>query len=533
LYSIQGKTLKETMQVMEDTYGFQATEKMFKTRVASWGLHKYQRRVSTSTTGGLPPNISSLRAMRPFLSRPFPTFPEPSTESDAPAQSGPANNNLLINMIQNDQTDSDPPSSPPEQGSWSPSPNSGLRYPLRTIIEIDHGPADLGVNSLAGKNTSRLKPDPLEAARRRRKKQRKHEVDIAKYLKKTQPDLSLARFRTISQDLKTVESVLDLIHQYYGSFTEAKWTRTFPSSPRTVMKEMTMCIDLNSAFPRGEEAPVHPTQIFGRYMVAVELLKSPKQSDKKEGWRLVSEAFDLFADVLAQQHTQLLRYFFQQVYDYRLNDHPQIRKQIFEMAAGISAATLGDQHPITLICRLLPLVEDKDEICVLAWKKSLELLDSNLGEFSDDSLRSKLSLSGDLIEQSKFQEAEDLLQQMLKAPGRPPTDYYMRSTKIRLAWLYRTQKRHKEAEDLLHEVMKLSRQCNPPGATTSFDAIYIAAETNLAQSMCDRNEFRTGEYILEAALERCTTAFGADHGYTTSVTQELENIRQSMADLKM
>lgn len=281
-------------------------------------------------------------------------------------------------------------------------------------------------------------------------------------------------------------------------------------------------------------ATVHPTQIFGRYMVAFELLKSPKARDISEGWRLVHEAFELFEKVLEQQHTQLLRYFFQQIYDYRLNDHPKIRLQIFDLAAGISAATLGEQHPITLICRLLPKVEDKDEICVLAWKKSLELLDEHLGEFSDDSLRSKLSLSGDLIEQSKFQEAEDLLKGMLRAPERPPTDYYMRSTKIRLAWLYRIQKRHEEAEELLHEVMKLSKQQTPrvPGAMPS-DAIYIAAETNLAQSICERGEMRTGEFILEAALERCSATFGEDHGYTKSVAQELEAVRNSMAGLKI
>lgn len=47
LYAVQGKTLRETMQVMQYLYKFQATEKMFKTRVASWGLHKYQKRYSS------------------------------------------------------------------------------------------------------------------------------------------------------------------------------------------------------------------------------------------------------------------------------------------------------------------------------------------------------------------------------------------------------------------------------------------------------------------------------------------------------
>jgi hypothetical protein len=72
---------------------------------------------------------------------------------------------------------------------------------------------------------------------------------------------------------------------------------------------------------------------------------------------------------------------------------------------------------------MLSKVEDKHEICVLAWRKSLELLGANIGEEADDTLRSKLALAGDLVELSIFQEAESLLPRMLKTPGRGATDY--------------------------------------------------------------------------------------------------------------
>jgi hypothetical protein len=115
------------------------------------------------------------------------------------------------------------------------------------------------------------------------------------------------------------------------------------------MKEMTLCIDLGQAFPQGEETPIHPTQIFRLYMVAVELLKSGKLKDRDEGLRMIHEAFGLFRPVLEQHTFILLRYFFQQIYA-----HPDIRRRIFELATGMASVTLGERHPITLICHLLP-----------------------------------------------------------------------------------------------------------------------------------------------------------------------------------
>jgi hypothetical protein len=54
----------------------------------------------------------------------------------------------------------------------------------------------------------------------------------------------------------------------------------------------------------------------------MELFKSKKKGDQSEAWRLLHEAFNLFNPIIKQQHPQLLRYFFQQVYDYRLNAYP-------------------------------------------------------------------------------------------------------------------------------------------------------------------------------------------------------------------
>lgn len=496
---------------------------MFKKRAADWKLRKYHPRKSSGSTTDQPvaPAVSIRNSRRGD------TTTQPQSVSPNNRANRTAVGKRPTRRLGSSSSDQDTPDS--QEDIVSSSYTQSTHRLTHTINQTQAEPSTFNQTQAEPSNLL-VRRTPARMTRRAWRPSKNHDAEIETYLRKQQPNLSLTQFRTISQDLEIVEAILDLTHQYYDSFTDVQWARKFPSSPRTVMKEMPLCIDLGTAFPRGQETPIHPTQIFGRYMVAFELLKSRKQSDIDEGWRLIHEAFDLFKPILAQQHTQLLRYFFQQIYDYRLNDHPEIRKRIFELAEGMAVQELGPKHPITQICRLLPQVEDKDTICVLGWRKSLELIDRNLGEGSDDSLRSKLSLTGDLIEQSKFAEAENLLKQMLRAPGRQPTDYYMRSTLLRLAWLYRLRGRHFDAENSLYELLRRCNECSSNGGEVP-DAIAIAAQTNLAQSLCSRGELEDGCIVLQGALNSCIRTFGPQHGYTTSVADELEKITNSMANI--
>lgn len=387
----------------------------------------------------------------------------------------------------------------------------------------------------------RSSADPYAASAKSRRAIRRADVvekpqpwdhAIDQYLKTRHPHLSLTTFRSLSADLEVVESILQHVHQYYDSFDVDKWKRIFPSSPRTVMKEMPLCIELGQSFPVGEAVPLHPTYLFSRYTVAMELLKSTKPEDVNTGWRLVHEAFDLFKSVVAQEHTQLLRYFFQQASDYRFNDHPEIRKRIFEIATEMARVKLGPTHPITRLCYLLPRVAHREEISILAWRKSLEMIDAHLGPSSDESLRSKLAMTGDLIEQSRFDEAESALIRMLHVSDRAPSDYYVRSALIRLAWLYRCQDRHQEAEEVLNKVIE---RCDEGQAIEGGppDAIHIAAQTNLAQSLVARGRYREGSNAMADAWQSCSQRYGPGHSYSTAVGNELEKIEATVKSLSL
>ncbi|PVH86314.1 hypothetical protein DL98DRAFT_650340 [Cadophora sp. DSE1049] len=487
---------------------------MFKKRVADWGLRKYYRRKLSSGTDGPPGPQSELgqrgikRRSSQYLQR---TDILVTVKSGSPAASKNWHILAPLRRFSSGETANS------EESFISSGSGSGSGGSKSTPAE-----SESPVHQIRGANSSTSGADP--STMRSRTVSEQEEKDAAEFGPSTFSNY-LAGLGSCRDDSRSSPSILRFLLPCKVDEDISK-----SSADRNEGDDTMYRFGTGVSSRRRHPDPPNPDlwSIHGGSGAA----EKPKEEGQNGRLENIHEASDLFKPVLAQQHTQLLRYFFQQVYDYRLDDHPDIRKRIFELAAEMSSVTLGPQHPITLICRLLPQVEDKDEICVLACRKSLQLIDENLGMASDDSLRSKLALSGDLIEQSKFREAESLVQRMLSTPGRLPTDYYMRSTLLRLAWLYRLQSRHAEAESSLYEVLKRCRECGQGEGQTP-DSIYIAAQTNLAQSLCSRKEFPEGEVVLRDSLDSCTRTYGSDHGYTVSVAEELDRIRGTFSDFQI
>lgn len=315
------------------------------------------------------------------------------------------------------------------------------------------------------------------------------------------------------------ESILNQMQDYYGSYSTDEWIRTFPISLRPAMKEMIMGMDLHVAFLAEPGALVHPTKLLGRYLVTLELMKSKDKTQKNKGIRLAEEVtVRLKPAVTAPTAPEEPR-------DEQSNPGSA---QNMEMGASKSASALGARHPVSTICRLLPQVADKEEMSSLAWRMFFELMDENIGDTSEESLRSKLALAGDLVDQTRYAEAEALLKEILAVKDLAPTHYYVRSARFRLGRVYRLQGRYREAEDMFYEVMSLSQQLAPRGALPT-DGLYIGAQLNLGKSLSGRREYRSSRHWLEAALERCDTVYGADHRYTASVQGELEGLMRRLS----
>lgn len=386
----------------------------------------------------------------------------------------------------------------------------------------------LGKSANFSSTTSVKSGLPLSQTRSRngrgRIARKSHTSYLESYLRSQELNLSLTRFRTISEDLSNVETLLTLIDHYCDSYFHAAWKRTYPSPPRFTMREMPLCINLTKLLSN-DETPnvVHPTSVFNRYQIAAVLFEDNTPEATQAAWRFIGQAFDILKDVLIQQHPQLLSSFFDQYYSSQFNAHPELTRQLFYMSAEFANIHFGERHPITKLCRLLPRCAHRLDVVLLAWQRLFDSFHAKLGVSHEEVLRSKMALCGALIERGKYLEAEELLQFILSNHDRPLTDYWVRAARCRLGWLLVIQQRHAEAEEVLQDLAE--RYKGYAGAEeVPIDAIYIASLSLRARSHSDRKQFDQAETILGEALDLCVPLFGSEHGFSTSVMAEMDKL---------
>jgi tetratricopeptide (TPR) repeat protein len=347
------------------------------------------------------------------------------------------------------------------------------------------------------------------------------EQDLDTYLRSKEQNLSYARFRTISQDLENFEIILTQIDNYYNSYSPSDWARTFPKTARASIKEIPLCFDMQMVTQTAATALVrHPGEVFNRIHMAAELLRINTPETCQLAWRMIEDAFDMVKSVLVQQHPQLLRYLFMQFWDQTFDAHPDIRRQLFVITSEMADFCLGPRHPITVIARLLPTIKDGSQICELAWKRNLDTFDALLGPNHDESLRSKMALTGNLIDAYRYDDAERVLRQIVNLFEPESTAYYNRAALCRIAWLYKLQSNFSEAETLFIDVLERCRTYIDSNPGTTLDEVYLAATTHLAQIQA-RKDYQQGERLLREALELCIGTMGPSHAYTYTIKSEL------------
>lgn len=434
----RGKTLKEARALMGERYSFYASERMFKKRIAEWGLQKYKssRKRRTSSNNSSSPGTSPIRN----------------------TSAGGFEDQIVI---------------PPTHGS-------------------------------------------IEKA-----------LDV--YTRSRYPNMDYGRFKDMSLDLQNVEIILTQIDNYYRSYSADMWKRTFPKTARGSIKEIPLCFDVQMVKKTAATPMVrHPGELFNRIHMAAELIKMKTPETSEVAWRIVHESFDMLNEVVKQQHPQLLRYLFMQFWDHTFDSDAGIRgvrQQLFHMMAEYAKMSWGPSHPIFLISRLLPRIQDSPQVCELAWKRNLDTFDSILGAKHDENLRSKMALTGNLVDAERFDDCERVLFEVIGCFESDSTAYYMRAALCRLAWIYTLQERFAEAEPIFEDVLERCRVwAGSSPDKNAVDEVYLAATAHLARIQA-RRDYQEGVSLLQAALERCTRAMGPNHAYTYTIKNELKNLR--------
>ena len=351
--------------------------------------------------------------------------------------------------------------------------------------------------------------------------------DLDRYLRATHPNLSYDRFMAISRDLQNFEIILSQVHSYYDSYSQSTWERTFPKTSRASIKELPLCSDMQMVSETAVTPMVrHPGELFNRFHMATELLKMKTPEANELAWKMLGEAFGMVKDVLLQQHPQLMRYFFMQFWDHTIDEYPEIRRSLFVSTHDLANVYLGPNHPITLISHLLPRMENKSSVCEVAWRRQLDTFESILGVANDESLRLKMSLTGNYVVAGQYDEAETLLWQIVSIFDPDSTAYYHRAALCRIAWIQSLRLQYLDAEIGFTNVLRLCQAQTSHEVQAPVDDIYLAATTHLARIQA-RRDYTQGLQVLEGALERCKSSVGHDHAYTYTIKNELVKLSET------
>lgn len=358
-----------------------------------------------------------------------------------------------------------------------------------------------------------------------------HTLYLESYLRSQEPNMSLTRFRGISQDLNNVETLLGLVDNYYEVYFDTAWKREYPNPPRFVMREMPVCVDVKRLL-NSDEIPnvIHPTSLFCRFQLAVAMFDKNTVEANRVGVRFLTEAYNILKDTLVQGHPQLLRCFLEQFYCTLYDTHPTLIPQLLQMSAEYAKMVYGERHPITKFCLLLPKLPNRLDVILVLWRRLHDTFAEKLGVSHEENIRSKMALCGVLIERGKYLEAEEILEFISANSDRAPTDYWTRAVRCRLGWLYVAQQRFTQAEEVLKDL--LQRYKGYAGVeVVPIDAIYIASLSLLARSHSGRKEYDLAKGMLDDALDICLRIFGKEHGYSMSVRFEMDELTWSRADV--
>jgi hypothetical protein len=357
---------------------------------------------------------------------------------------------------------------------------------------------------------------------------------LESYMRTRYPTIDYGQFIVMSRDLRNVEIILIQVDNYFQSYDMDMWHRNFPKTARGSIKEIPLCFNIDMVEQKAAVPMiVHPGELFNRFHMAAKLLElrnDPKAN--KIAWRVIFEAFDLVEKVIQQQHPQLLRYLFMQFWDSTYDVHPGIRDQLFVMLRKYAELLIGAQHPITQLTELLTKFDNKAQqelICELAWKRNLDTFDRLLGVSHDETLRSKMAITGNYIDSKRYHEAREMLSHVSNCFSEDSTEFYKRAALCRLAWITALEEKYAEAEEAFVDVMnrcqRWTREQEDPD--TAIDDVYLATVTHLARLQARRN-FYDGSHMLENALSRVCKAMGPEHAWTYTIRTELEILKNPL-----
>jgi hypothetical protein len=252
---------------------------------------------------------------------------------------------------------------------------------------------------------------------------------------------------------------------------------------------------------------------------AISLAKSQQY---RQARILLGEAQDKLKNLLRVEHPTLLPFILEIICEDsttpEFNVSERFRRHVYDLCRIIK----GEQHSLTMILRLLGMVDHKLETCAMILSKIQAILRGEFGASQWEARRPVKVFCRVLRHLGRYDEVEQILGTGVGEYGNleAPTQSELLGLLYELAWLSaRGRHDNKAATELFMQILRLTA---PEAQTSQISHFRIKALRGLGVLAREENRHDISEQYFSAALRESTRGYGRRDSNTVRIGNELE-----------
>jgi hypothetical protein len=286
----------------------------------------------------------------------------------------------------------------------------------------------------------------------------------------------------VPTELKNIELILHQTNVFYRSYCQVQTSRNLSRNINGRPTEIQYKVGIN------------PVAFRNLVLAGSDALRSGQQT---AGWRLLHEASDLTLPMLKQHHPRTLDSLLDLASNLEAHGNPDIFRSIWSFIREMTSTILGLMHPVSLTCKALLVIEDKNIVYTKAIEIILNILEQRFGRYESMVLQMKsmyidsLSMLAD-----SDQLTRDLLQDYTYVKDGSGVVY----TLVQLGYINLRQNDINGALKVFRDAVRRGKTSSKSCYPTQAD---LCAAIGLASTIFHQNEYSEGESLLKECLEIC------------------------------
>jgi hypothetical protein len=242
----------------------------------------------------------------------------------------------------------------------------------------------------------------------------------------------------------------------------------------------------------------------------------------RSAWKLANKSAAMVLPCLQRQHPEFLRRLLYHISTKNMGNYPEICAQLIRQFSDVAAIILGQNHPVTKVCRLLQFFAKDQDIVILSMRKTLHAFERRLGSDHRICFNALDKICRTLLKYGRHNEAELVVQQLSKTYDelRGRNDYNSRERCYRLAGLYYDLGKYDEAEAIIIDLTERGLERG------HLDIVNDSANELRGMLYEVRGHLDTAESFAWIVLSSSLLRWGQQHSWTTWRWIYLQKLRR-------